>query len=92
VQLLPDWKNAPASGLFAENFFLDNPINSLKKEATALFTKAGRIVHVGDMIAENQLRGSFLLEGENTSLQVRFTLTPENPALIQEYHIREAGK
>jgi CubicO group peptidase (beta-lactamase class C family) len=92
VQLLPDWKNAPASGLFAENFFLDNPIDSLKKEATALFTKAGRIVHVGDMIAENQLRGSFLLEGENTSLQVRFTLTPENPALIQEYHIREAGK
>jgi CubicO group peptidase (beta-lactamase class C family) len=89
VPLLPDWKNAPASGLFAENFFLDNPIDSLKKEAAMLFAKAGRIVHVGDMVAENQLRGAFLLEGENANLQVRFTLTPESPALIQEYHIRE---
>jgi CubicO group peptidase (beta-lactamase class C family) len=92
VQLLPDWKNVPVSGIFAENFFLDNPMDSLKKEATTLFSKAGRIVHIGEMIADNQLRGSFLLEGEHTSLQVRFTLTPENPALIQEYHIREVSK
>ncbi len=40
------------------------------------------------MRPENNLRGSFLLEGENGELEVRFTLTPENPAKIQEYHIR----
>ena len=86
---LPDWKNAEASKLFAENFFPDYPIDLLREESRALFSKAGRIIRVSEMKAENQLRGSFILEGEKTNLEVSFTLTPENPPRIQEYHIRE---
>ena len=41
------------------------------------------------MKAENQLRGSFILQGEKTNIEIQFTLSPENPALIQEYHIKE---
>jgi hypothetical protein len=41
---------------------------------------------------DNQLRGSFILEGEKTNIQIYFTLSPENPALIQEYHINEVEK
>ena len=92
VKLLPEWKDAEKSGLFAENFFPDNPIDSLRKHAIDLFAKAGKILKVKEMIPENNLRGSFLLEGEKTNLMVMFTLTPENPPLIQEYHIWEVKK
>ncbi len=88
VKLLPHFSNAVSSGIFAENFFDDYILESLQSEAKALFEKAGKIKRVGEMIPENQLRGYFIMEGEQANLRVSFTLTPENPALIQEYHIR----
>jgi CubicO group peptidase (beta-lactamase class C family) len=88
VKLLPNFTNAEKSGIFAENFFPDYPINDLQKEATAIFDKVGKIVSVEELIPENQLRGSFIIVCEKGKIEVRFTLTPENPALIQEYHIR----
>ncbi len=92
VKLLPEWNNAQASVIFAENFFADYIIDSLKKEATTIFTNAGKIIKVNDVIPENQLRGYFIMEGEKANIRISFTLTPENPALIQEYHIRQVAK
>ncbi|HEU4608417.1 MAG TPA: hypothetical protein VFS31_09935, partial [Chitinophagaceae bacterium] len=74
--------------IFAENFFSDYPIDSLKKEAITLFQQAGKIVKAGDLMPENQLRGSFVLEGERANLEISFTLSPENPARIQAYRIK----
>src|SRR5258706_11900675 len=92
VKLLPDWSNAQQSGIFAENFFPDYPIDTLKKYARELYAKAGKIISVKEMKPENQLRGSFIIEGEKTNIEISFTLCPENPPLIQEYHIREVAK
>lgn len=92
MALLPDWKNAPSSGIFAENFFDDYIIDSLRKEAAVLFAKAGKVVRVEEIVPENQLRGTFRIVGEKADLQVKFTLSPENPALIQAYMIREAPR
>ncbi|MBL7723890.1 MAG: beta-lactamase family protein [Chitinophagaceae bacterium] len=92
VKLLPDWNNAKQSGIFAENFFPDYPIDTLKKHAQDLYAKAGKIISVKEMKPENQLRGSFILQGEKTDIEIYFTLSPENPPLIQEYHIRELPK
>lgn len=89
MKVLPDWNNAEKSGLFAENFFPDYPIDSLRKEASELFAKAGKIISIKPMKPENQLRGSFIIEGEKAAIEVYFTLSPENPPLIQEYRIRE---
>jgi CubicO group peptidase (beta-lactamase class C family) len=86
VALIPDWKDAEASGIFAVNFWQDYFVDSLRKESAALFGRVGRIVRVGEMHADNGLRGWFLLEGEKGKIEVRFTLTPENPARIQEFH------
>lgn len=88
VALLPDFSGAVSSPVFAMNFWQDYFVDSLRAEARALFARVGKIVRVGEMRPENNLRGSFLLEGERGALEVRFTLTPENPAKIQEYHIR----
>jgi CubicO group peptidase (beta-lactamase class C family) len=88
LNLLPHWQEANRN-FFAENFFLDRPVDSLKKEASDLFSKAGKITGVSSMHANNQLSGSFILEGENARLQVSFGLTPETPSLIQHYQIKE---
>lgn len=92
IKLLPDWNNAEASGIFAENFFLDYFVDSLKKDARSIFGKAGKITRVNEMKAENNLRGSFIMEGEKENIEVYFTLSPENPPLIQEYHISNIPK
>jgi CubicO group peptidase (beta-lactamase class C family) len=88
LKLLPDWDNAASTGIFADNFFMDYFSAALKKEATEIYNKAGKIVSIHDFVATNNLRGSFILEGENGNIEISFTLTPENPALIQEYHIK----
>ncbi|KAA9356962.1 serine hydrolase domain-containing protein [Larkinella humicola] len=92
VQLLPDWKNATESQLFAENFFPDLSLEIRRKTVQDLYAKAGTIVRVGELVAENQLRGRFLIEGEKATIDVFFTLTPENPALIQQLDFREVKK
>jgi CubicO group peptidase (beta-lactamase class C family) len=92
VKILPAWDNAEQSGIFAENFFPDYPIDSLKKQAKEIFEKAGKIIAVKEMKPQNQLRGTFNIEGEKADIQVYFTLSPENPPLIQEYRIRSIPK
>jgi hypothetical protein len=92
VKILPGWNNAEQSGIFAENFFPDYPIDTLKKYAGELYAKAGKIISVKVVKPENQLRGFFIIEGEKTDIEIYFTLSPENPPLIQEYHIREVPK
>ncbi|HEY6502675.1 MAG TPA: serine hydrolase domain-containing protein [Chitinophagaceae bacterium] len=92
VKLLPDWNNAAASGIFAENFFPDYPIDTLKKYARDYFARAGKIISIKEMKPENQLRGSFIIEGEHANIEIYFTLSPENPPMIQEYDIVELPK
>ncbi|HUQ97173.1 MAG TPA: serine hydrolase domain-containing protein [Chitinophagaceae bacterium] len=91
VNLLPTWNGAEQSGIFAENFFKDYIMDSLRNEATTLFRNAGTILQVSDVTPQNNLRGSFVMKGAKKDLHVFFTLTPENPPLIQEYRIREAA-
>lgn len=89
VKLLPMWNHAAESGIFAENFFLDYFPGMLRAEAKPLFEKIGAIQKIHEIIPENNLRGTFVIEGEKGALEVYFTLSPENPPLIQEYHIQE---
>jgi CubicO group peptidase (beta-lactamase class C family) len=92
IRILPDWNNAENSGIFADNFFKDYIIDSLKKDARTVFNNAGKIVRVHDLVPENNLRGTFILEGEKKNIEIYFTLTPEKQPLIQEYRIRERSK
>jgi CubicO group peptidase (beta-lactamase class C family) len=89
LKVLPDWNNATVSGAFSGNFFEDYFIDDLKAESQALYRKIGRIISIGEVIPVNQLRGYFSLAGESGKLDIWFTLSPENPALIQEYKISE---
>ncbi|MEJ7769387.1 MAG: serine hydrolase domain-containing protein [Chitinophagaceae bacterium] len=92
IKLLPGWLNAPSSGIFAENFFHDYFTDSLKKDAMEIFQQAGKITGSTPIVAENNLRGYFILEGEKSDIKIYFTLTPETPALVQEYRIHQINK
>lgn len=88
VALLPDWEGAPESGVFAENFFMDNRLVDLQAEARALFGEAGPILGVSAVRAQNQLRGTFVIDGEKADILVFFTLSPERDPLIQQVRMR----
>ncbi len=92
VKLLPDWTNAERSGIFAENFFPDRSVALRRQEAQALFNTIGKVTSVGELIPENQLRGTFRLTGERGAVDVFFTLTPEISALIQQLDLREVKR
>ncbi|MCX6331033.1 MAG: serine hydrolase [Bacteroidetes bacterium] len=83
--IITHWNNKET--IFAENFFDDYPIDALKKSADEIFIKVGKIKKVNEMVAENQLRGYCIIECDRGKLKLAFTLTPENPALVQEYHL-----
>ena len=85
IKIIPSWENTGV--IFAENFFDDYPIDMLKAESANLFKEVGPIEKVNNMIAENQLRGYCIIECKNGKLKLAFTLSPENPATIQEYHL-----
>jgi hypothetical protein len=90
--IVPTWEGAEVSGLFAENFFLDNRIRDLKKRSHDLFEQAGKIMNIKKIVPENQLRGTFVMEGEKMNIRVFFTLTPEKEPMIQQVRIRVVGK
>lgn len=88
VKVMEDWGKAEGSGIFAENFFLDYYVDSLQKQSKELFGKTGKIIKVHPVQAENNLRGTFRVEGERSSINIFFTLTPENPPKVQEFRMR----
>lgn len=92
AEILPGWEDAERSGLFAENFFMDNRLEDLVERTRRLFEEAGEITGLGEIRPLNQLRGTFVLEGTKKDIHVSFTLTPERDPLIQEVGMRTVGE
>lgn len=88
VQFLPHWKEADLSPAFAPNFFKDISLEARRRESEALFAKIGN-ARTGELKAENQLRGSFILEGEWGRLKAAFSLTPTGR--IQQLLLKEVS-
>lgn len=83
LQVLPEWQLTNAEP-FADNFFLDVSIDTLRQRFGRMYRQAGNIVQVGEIRPRNQLRGSFTLQGEKADIELFFTLSPENPPRIQQ--------
>jgi CubicO group peptidase (beta-lactamase class C family) len=92
LKLLPDWEDARTSKIFAENFFSDFILDSLINTCNQLYDSAGTILNIKEVEPQNQLRGTFILEGEKKNIEVFFTLTPENPPLIQYVEFKEKNR
>lgn len=92
VALLPDWKNAKETGIFADNFFDDYFLSQLKMDANDAFEKAGKIESVSEVVATNQLRGYFLMHGDKADIRIYFTLSPEPNPKIQAFKMSVVEK
>ncbi|CAN5322975.1 hypothetical protein BH10ACI2_BH10ACI2_06280 [soil metagenome] len=42
LKVIPAWETGEKSGIFAENFFPDNPVDLLKRDYAALWAKPAR--------------------------------------------------
>lgn len=87
MSLLPDWKDAEKTGIFADNFFDDYFISSLRKQSSEAFRSAGNILSVSDVVATNQLRGYFIVRGKQKNIRIWFSLSPEPDPKIQAFKI-----
>jgi hypothetical protein len=84
ASVLTTWDEKQANAIFAENFFLDKSRDRWIKESKEVFDKVIRVISVGPMEAENQLRGHFRIKGKSGAVLVFFTLTPEKDPKIQQ--------
>ena len=73
--------------ILAENFFLDQSKESRYAEYKAIIAQAGEIKNITPLIPQNQLRGSFRMEGENGQVSIFFTLTPEKDPKVQQLDV-----
>ncbi|MFN2336509.1 MAG: serine hydrolase domain-containing protein [Bacteroidales bacterium] len=87
VRILPVWDITGCDSVFADNFFADTPREELRVQSARVFGEAGEILQIKEMVPENSLRGSFVMEGRNGNIMVRFTLTPEPTPKIQAFSI-----
>lgn len=90
LSILSSWQEADST-VFAGNFFLDRSLENWRKHCAQVFEKTGEITEVSTINPENQLRGTFMLEGEKATAYVYFTLTPDASARVQalELEIQE---
>ncbi|MFN2458674.1 MAG: serine hydrolase domain-containing protein [Chitinophagaceae bacterium] len=89
VKIFTNVNNLTQSKIFAENFFMDLSAERWKKKISEVISKTGTIVKIGEISPENNLRGTFFIEGEKQILEIFFTLTPEKNPLIQQLDIWE---
>ncbi len=91
VELLRTWDEALGAQILAGNFYLDRSRERWKSLAGQALEALGQITSVGPLRPENQLRGTFTLQGEKGRLGVKFTLTPEVPPRVQELELKPGG-
>ncbi|PZX51438.1 serine hydrolase domain-containing protein [Algoriphagus chordae] len=73
--------------ILAENFFLDSSKEHRYAEYKTILAQVGEIKNITDLKPNNQLRGSFTMEGENGNVEIFFTLTPEKDPKVQQLDI-----
>lgn len=83
VEMIQSWNAGLADAIVADNFFLDRSRADWVEFAGKQLAIIGKITSVGPIKAENQLRGSFPLVGEQGTLEVSFTLSPEREPKVQ---------
>jgi CubicO group peptidase (beta-lactamase class C family) len=83
LELIQTWDPELEEEIAAANLYLDISREQRIRECSELLELTGKIKNVGPLYPENQLRGSFTIEGENRNLKISFTLSPEADPRVQ---------
>ncbi len=81
--MLLEWDPVLEKEIVAENLYLDISREKRMLEAREHIERAGKIISIGPVEAENQLRGSFVIHGNKGRVKVYFTLSPEAKPRVQ---------
>lgn len=92
AQLIQTWDKSLGETIAAENLFMDRSREDWMIESKKHLDAIGKILSVGEIKAENQLRGSFEVRGESGVLLVSFTLTPEPDPKVQFINISKTNR
>lgn len=84
AELIQSWDAGLVAKITADNFLLDRSLVDWVGLAKQRFAAIGAVVSVGEIVPENQLRGTFPIVGDKGRLDVSFTLTPEAVPKVQE--------
>ena len=60
---------------------------SWTEHSRATFARLGPVTSVGEIVPENQLRGTFPIHGAHGRIDVYFTLTPEREPKLQQLRL-----
>ncbi|QYF95745.1 beta-lactamase family protein [Massilia sp. PAMC28688] len=87
ARLIQGWDVALGQEIAADNFFLDRSREDWMEETATHLARIGKVVSLGPIRAENRLRGAFSVVGEQGTVDVAFTLTPEREPKLQELRL-----
>lgn len=85
--MVQSWDAALVAEVTAENFLLDRSLADWVTLAKARLAAIGTVVRVGEIVPENQLRGTFAIVGDKGRIDVSFTLTPEAVPKVQQLEL-----
>ncbi|MEN8201487.1 MAG: serine hydrolase [Bacteroidota bacterium] len=83
IRLIQEWDPELEKEIVAANLYPDLSRERRMQEARRLLDAAGTISHSGPIKAENQMRGSFVMYGDQANIRVYFTLSPEPEPRVQ---------
>lgn len=91
AELIQSWDAALGASITAENFFMDRSRENWIAYAREKLAPIGKVTSIGPLKAQNRLRGTFPVIGEQGTAEVYFTLTPEREPKLQELDIKPQG-
>lgn len=91
TQLWNRWDELQLTQLAADNFFLDGPPASRRRELEAVKARAGQCRAPGPVEPENLLRGRYRMACANGEVEVTFTLAPTKPPRLQMWRFAWIG-
>jgi CubicO group peptidase (beta-lactamase class C family) len=88
TRLVQQWDEALADRIAANNLYLDIAKDRRQRELAALRQKHGSCRADGPFVAENALRGEWVMPCERGALRVAITLAPTVPPKVQYLAVR----
>ena len=88
TRLIQQWDDALADRIAANNLYLDSAKERRRRELEALRDKHGSCRADGPFVAENALRGEWVMPCERGAIRVAITLAPIVPPKVQYLAVR----
>lgn len=87
TELIQSWDEKLGAEMLAENFYLDQSKDHRMEASKKILAQLGNIQSVSEIRPINQLRGTFILDGEKNDAEVFFTLSPEKDPKVQAIYM-----